>query len=112
MRTSFIFVLSKLYWTNLDAAQLLLSYEETEVDSMNLRGFTPLCAAAEWGWNEIIQMLVPAGANVNHYPEQDPDGRTPLKFAAMWGDSDTVQVPLRTWGAQMVHLPFSFGVLI
>ena len=32
--------------------------------------------------------------------------------AQLPGDSDTVQVPLRTWGAQMVHLHFSFGVFI
>ena len=89
--------------------QLLLSYEEIEVDPVSWAGQTPLSVAAEWGWHEIIRMLVPAGANIEH-TEVSPAQLTPLKFAAMWGYDDTVQVswlPLHSPPSLPYHQLFS-----
>ena len=66
-----------------------MSYDATEVDALDWFGDTALTTAALWGYNEIIKMLVNAGADLEHYGY---NGYTALKAAAAWGYDDTVQV--------------------
>ena len=58
-------------------------------------GMTALFDAAQWGWNEIIEMYVAAGADLEHtsdHPYWEEVGPTALKGASAWGYDDTVQV--------------------
>ena len=80
---------------NLDAVKLLLAYEETDVDHEHEFGLTALHTAAQWGYNEIIEMLVKAGADLEHTPDHyllADEGIPVLKGAVSWGYADTVQV--------------------
>ena len=72
--------------------KLLLSYETIDVDAEDWLGDTALTTAALWGYNEIIEMLLAAGADLEHTASDFLDSATALKSAAMWGYDDTVQV--------------------
>ena len=73
--------------------KLLLSYETIDVDAEDWLGGTALTTAALWGYNEIIKMLLAAGADLEHAAQWTmPSGATALKSAALWGYDDTVQV--------------------
>ena len=54
-------------------------------------GATPLHVAAEYGYSEIVEVLLEHGATPNI---RDKDGRTPLHYAAMFGNSKVVEVLL------------------
>ena len=73
----------------LDAVQSLLSCEGISVDPEDEMGITPLYDASSWGYNEIVELLVRAGADLE---ATSLDGDTPLKVAASWGYVDTVEV--------------------
>merc|ERR1711981_1175167 len=84
-----------------DAVKLLLAYKETDVNAEDGWGIQPVFDAANWGNNEIIELLVQAGADVESTSDHFlMDGATPLKGAAMWGYDDTVQL-LIDLGADM-----------
>ena len=83
--------------------QLLLSYEEIVVDAEDWDGMTPLMVAALWGWHEIIEMLVPAGADIEGGPSTDYWGDTPLRLAAAWGYDYVVQVSFKSLHSPPSH---------
>jgi ankyrin repeat protein len=49
----------------------------TDVNAQNLNGFYPLTSAASWGHNEIVELLIAKGADVN----VKSSGKTPLDWA-------------------------------
>jgi hypothetical protein len=49
----------------------------TDVNAQNLNGFYPLTSAASWGHNEIVELLIAKGADVNVKSR----GKTPLDWA-------------------------------
>ena len=59
------------------------------MDPEDEMGITPLYDAASWGYTEIVELLVRAGADLE---ATSLDGDTPLKVAASWGYVDTVEV--------------------
>ena len=71
-----------------------MSNENIDANPVDMFGMTPLYDAAVWGENEIIEMYVRAGADIEHTSEHPMYywGPTALKGAAMWGYDDTVQV--------------------
>ena len=72
-----------------------MSNENIDANPVDMFGMTPLYDAASWGENEIIEMHVRAGADIEHtseHPFYYYWGPTALKGAAMWGYDDTVQV--------------------
>ena len=48
-----------------------------DVNAQNLNGFYPLTSAASWGHNEIVELLIAKGADVN----VKSSGKTPLDWA-------------------------------
>ena len=60
-------------------------------------GVTPLIDAAMFGYYEIVEILVAAGADVNATTYRND---TAAHFAAAWGYSDTLEV-LAGFGADM-----------
>jgi ankyrin repeat protein len=65
----------------LDAVKAALE-QNPDVDAVNEDGETALCGAAGMGYNQVIQLLVDKGANVN---VKTKDGRTPLALAIAAG---------------------------
>ena len=51
----------------------------TDVNAQNLNGFYPLTSAASWGHNEIVELLIAQGADVN----VKSSGKTPLDVSLL-----------------------------
>lgn len=72
-----------------------------DVDSRDLRGWTPLSWAAQRGQVAIVKILLARGADPNSGDEkhcifvESPGGRTPLLYAADEGDGDVVRLLLQ-----------------
>lgn len=104
---------------SMKAAQVLLSWPQTNVNALNRRGESPLMLAALKGHQDIVDTLIKKGADVNktgwtplHYAAsgghaaiirlllenhayidaESPNGSTPLMMAAMYGTGETVDL--------------------
>uniref|UniRef100_A0A3P9PXR3 Uncharacterized protein n=1 Tax=Poecilia reticulata TaxID=8081 RepID=A0A3P9PXR3_POERE len=64
-------------------AELSVSRREADLDRKNLGGWTPLMYAAYIGHDNIANLLLEAGVNVN---AATPKGLTPLMLAASCGN--------------------------
>ncbi|OBT85043.1 hypothetical protein VE02_07148 [Pseudogymnoascus sp. 03VT05] len=71
--------------------KLLLDRHDVEPDSKNKNGRTPLLAAAEWGNEAIVTLLLERDAIAD---SKDNDGRTPLSNAARGGHDAIVKLLL------------------
>jgi ankyrin repeat protein len=80
-----------------DAMRALLA-AETDVDRMEENGRTALMVASAYGRKTSVEMLLAAGANVNH----SPNGITPLMWASWHGHAAIVKL-LRAKGADVDH---------
>ena len=78
-----------------EVAKHLLTFKGVDVNAEDELGTQPLLMAASWGYNDILELLVKNGADMNHTsinPYIEDWESTPLKGAAAWGYDDTVQV--------------------
>ncbi|KAH8779874.1 hypothetical protein F5883DRAFT_638437 [Diaporthe sp. PMI_573] len=64
---------------------------KTGLDAMDSHGYTALCLAADGGHEDIVQLLLKNGANVDGGGE---DGKIPLRHAAVQGNVDIVRTLL------------------
>ncbi len=86
---------------HLSSAEMLLAVEQRlranpeEAHQADEHGETPLYCAATYGYTNIVEALIKAGANAN---QADAHGRTPLYFAATYGYTNIVEA-LITAGA-------------
>lgn len=107
---------------SLKAAQVLIDWPKTDVNSVNLKDESPLMLAALKGEQEIAEKLIKKGADINktgwtplHYAAssgqlsimalllehsayidaESPNGTTPLMMAAMYGTPAAVKVLLQ-----------------
>ena len=75
-----------------DVARLLLEAgADPDGESFGEDQGTPLCAACAWGNDEIVAALIGHGADVDR---AEPDGPTPLVWAALEGHAWTARVLL------------------
>lgn len=110
---------------SLKAAEVLMNWPKTDVNTLNSKGESPLMLAAFKGQKDIVERLIKKGADVNktgwtplHYAAssgqlaiisllleyhayidaESPNGTTPLMMAAMYGTGEAVDL-LVTEGA-------------
>ena len=80
---------------NIEIVRLLLAYAPNEQNYVNLadyHGSTALTIAAEFGYTDIVELLLMAGAKIN---VQDDDGDSALHVAAFKGHSEIVTLLLQ-----------------
>lgn len=107
---------------SLKAAQVLIDWPKTDVNSLNAKGESPLMLAALKGHQDLAEKLIKKGADVNktdwaplHYAAssgqlaiislllensayidaESPNGTTPLMMAAMYGTPAAVKLLLQ-----------------
>ncbi len=107
---------------SLKAAQVLIDWPKTDVNSLNIKGESPLMLAALKGQQDLAEKLIKKGADVNktgwtplHYAAssghltiislllensayidaESPNGTTPLMMAAMYGTPAAVKLLLQ-----------------
>lgn len=49
----------------LSAVEMLVDMEDTDLEALGTDGASPLCAAATWGYNDIVKILLDAGCDAN-----------------------------------------------
>ncbi|KAH7724429.1 hypothetical protein AAVH_07903 [Aphelenchoides avenae] len=74
-----------------EQARKMLELQADLIDASDTDGQTPLHWACDAGHNEVVQLLVNSGADVN---ARDKDGLTPLHYAAMCSHPLTVRLLL------------------
>ena len=84
---------------NIDEVQWQLD-AGVDVNEENSNGLTPLHYAASAGHNDIVELLIERGANVN--ATDSGKGGTPLDYA-YWGDQEEVIETLNAHNAQREH---------
>ena len=84
---------------NIDEVQWQLD-AGVDVNEENSNGLTPLHYAASAGHNDIVELLIERGANVN--ATDSGKGGTPLDYAH-WGDQEEVIETLNAHNAQREH---------
>ena len=60
-------------------------------------GWTPLHEACNYGYIEIVELLVGAGADINDRGGKECKGITPLHDAAQWGNLAIVKFLVRVY---------------
>jgi ankyrin repeat protein len=75
---------------NFDEVERLIE-EGADVNNRDYAEFTPLIDVALQGNNELVEVLIKAGADVN-YVVEDADKLTPLHAAVDGGNSETVRI--------------------
>ena len=68
-------------------------------------GWMPLSNAAQYGWEEIVKLLIDAKADVNH---MDNDGWSPLRKASLNGHTNIVEL-LKRAGAKDFSVHYGNG---
>ena len=84
---------------NIDEVQWQLN-AGVDVNEESSKGLTPLHYAASAGYNDIVELLIERGANVN--ATDSGKGGTPLDYAH-WGDQEEVIETLNAHNAQREH---------
>ena len=84
---------------NIDEVQWQLD-AGVDVNEESSKGLTPLHYAASAGHNDIVELLIERGANVN--ATDSGKGATPLDYAH-WGDHEEVIETLNAHNAQREH---------
>src|SRR5688572_26063372 len=92
--------------------------EGYEVDVRDSRGATPLIVASRWGHNDLIDLLIKAGAKINTKDKAsrvEYGGRTALYHACMIGRVGTVKLLLENGAkpdilAQRGHTALSYVI--
>ena len=74
---------------NIEAIKQAIA-DGVDVNSKGIGGFTPLLIAAMEGHNEVVELLISKGADVD--ARWHGDGATPLRFAAARGYKEIVEL--------------------
>ena len=89
--------------SSLGAVEFLLSFNGLDLDVEDSEGRTPLFLASAYGYNRIVQLLVGAGADLEHSDVRNYDA-TALVAATAFGYDDTVQVGTTSYNLKVVVL--------
>ncbi|KAJ5717794.1 hypothetical protein N7488_003440 [Penicillium malachiteum] len=82
------------YFGLVKVVEFLLDFEETNVDSMDLKQRTSLSWAAEYGHEAVAKLLLQTGRV--DIDSKDSNNQTPLSWAAENGHADVVELLLQT----------------